>query len=131
VAVHIYGAKAFKEGLSHVVRRAIEFDHLASKEIDAAVSARRVMQNLYELPEATGDDIIKTIESEVSKAINRQTTEDDTHPSPVRRFSLASRIHSRNEPPAAGAVCELFTSRENLTREMSALIDQRVQAAIF
>jgi tetratricopeptide (TPR) repeat protein len=131
VAVHIYGAKAFKEGLSHVVRRAIEFDHLASKEINEAVSARRVVQNLYELPEAAGDEIVRTIEAEVNKAINRQTTEDDTHPSPVRRFSLASRINSRNEPPAAGSVWELFTSRETLTGEMSALIDKRVQKAAF
>jgi tetratricopeptide (TPR) repeat protein len=131
VAVHIYGAKAFKEGLGHVVRRAIEFDHLASREIDQAVASRRVVQNLYELPEAESDDVVKTIEAEVNKAINRQTTEDDTHPSPVRRFSLATRITSRNEPPAAGMVWELFTSRETLTKEMSQLIDKRVQAAAF
>lgn len=131
VAVHIYGARAFKEGLSHVVRRAIEFDHLASREINDAVNARRVVQNLYELPGAASDEVVKTIEAEVSKSINRQTTEDDTHPSPVRRFSLASRIISRNEPPASGMVWELFTSRETLTHEMSTLIDQRVQAAAF
>jgi hypothetical protein len=89
------------------------------------------VQNLYELPEAESDDVVKTIEAEVNKAINRQTTEDDTHPSPVRRFSLATRITSRNEPPAAGMVWELFTSRETLTKEMSQLIDKRVQAAAF
>lgn len=131
VAVHLYGAKAFKEGLSHVVRRGVEFDHLASREIDEAVSVRRALQNLYELPPAADDDVVKTIEAQVSKAINRQTTEDDTHPSPVRRFSLASRITSRNEPPAAGTVWELFTNKESLTSEMSALIDRRVQAAAF
>jgi hypothetical protein len=49
----------------------------------------------------------------------------------VRRFSLATRITSRNEPPAAGMVWELFTSRETLTKEMSQLIDKRVQAAAF
>lgn len=131
VAVHLYGAKAFKEGLSHVVRRGVEFDHLASREIDEAVSVQRALQNLYELPEAPDDDVVKTIEAKVSKSINRQTTEDDTHPSPVRRFSLASRIHSRNEPPAAGAVWELFTNKEGLTSEMSALINQRLQGATF
>jgi hypothetical protein len=131
VAVHIYGAKAFKEGLGHVVRRAIEFDHLASREIDQAVAARRVVQNLYELPEAASDEVVRTIEAEVSKAINRQTTEDDTHPSPVRRFSLATRIISRNEPPAAGMVWELFANRQTLTAEMSHLIDKRVQSAAF
>jgi Zn-dependent protease with chaperone function len=127
VAVHIYGAKAFKEGLSHVVRRAIEFDHLASLEIKEAVAARRVVQNLYALPKAASDEIVKTIEAEVSKAINRQTTEDDTHPSPARRFSLAARINSRNEPDASGAVWELFASRAALTDEMSALVGRYVQ----
>jgi Zn-dependent protease with chaperone function/tetratricopeptide (TPR) repeat protein len=131
VAVHLYGARAFKEGLSHVVRRAIEFDHMASREINDAVAVRRALQNLYELPEAPSDEIVKTIEAEVSRAINRQTTEDDTHPSPVRRFSLASRINSRNEPPAAGAVWELFADRESLTNEMSALIERRVQASAY
>lgn len=131
VAVHIYGAKAFKEGLSHVVRRAIEFDYLASSEINEAVAARRAVQNLYELPQAAGDEVVRSIEADVSKAINRQTTEDDTHPSPVRRFSLASRVNSRNEPAASGAVWDLFTSRETLTGEMSNLIDKRIHAAAF
>jgi hypothetical protein len=92
---------------------------------------RRALQNLYELPEAPGDEIVKTIEAEVNSAINRQTTEDDTHPSPVRRFSLASRINSRNEPPAAGNVWELFANRESLTNEMSALIERRVQVSAY
>jgi hypothetical protein len=73
----------------------------------------------------------RNIEAQVSKAINRPTTEDDTHPSPVRRFSLASRVNSRNEPPASGLVWELFISRETLTHEMSALIGRRVKAATF
>jgi hypothetical protein len=65
----------------------------------------------------------------VNKAINRQTTEDDTHPSPVKRFHLASRIISKSEPPTAGMVWELFTNRQSLTDEMSALISARVNQA--
>ncbi|HEX8473034.1 MAG TPA: M48 family metalloprotease [Pyrinomonadaceae bacterium] len=131
VAVFNYGAKAFKEGLSHVIYRSVEFDHLASKEISAAINANRVMQNLYEMPESKGTEEEKTIEADFNKAIHRQTTEDDTHPSPVSRFRLASRIISRNEPPAGGTVWELFANRESLTSEMSILVDTQVRASAF
>lgn len=127
VAVFNYGARAFKEGLSHVIYRGVEFDHLASKEISAAINANRVMQNLYEMPESKGTEEEKTVEADFNKAIHRQTTEDDTHPSPVHRFRLASRIISRHEPPADGMVWELFANRESLTGEMSALVDSQVR----
>ena len=42
------------------------------------------LQNVYTLemqPE-------KPLEEEIDKALNRQTSEDDTHPSPVDRFRL-------------------------------------------
>ena len=129
VAVRNYGARAFEEGLSHVVYRAVEFDHLVSNEIGEAVNKRRAVQNLYELPGARGSEIEKTVEEDFNKSLNRQTSEDDTHPSPVERFRLASRVTSKGEPPSAGEVWELFADRAALTREMSELIDTRVREA--
>jgi tetratricopeptide (TPR) repeat protein len=129
VAVYNYGAHAFKEGLSHVIRRDLEFRRLAGKELEAAVAARRAVQNLYELAYVEGETD-KSIEEEYNKTINRLTTEDDTHPSPAKRFSLASRIISRNESEASGMVWDLFTNREALTGEMSALIEARLKEAV-
>src|SRR4030095_1216297 len=43
VAVLHYGASNFEEGLKHVVRRHIEFDHCVDKEINEAVSVRRTI----------------------------------------------------------------------------------------
>ncbi|MEZ5426726.1 MAG: M48 family metalloprotease [Pyrinomonadaceae bacterium] len=127
VAVHLYGPEAFKEGLTHVIRREVEFNHVAEKEINAAFTARRAMQNLYELSEQ--DDAIKgTLEQQCKEIINRPTTDDDTHPSPHDRFKLANRITPRGCPPIRGQVWDLFHDRTALTKEMNDLLEKAIRA---
>src|ERR1044071_4443228 len=63
VAVYLYGARAFEEGLTHVIYRGAEFQHLAVREINAAARARRALQNLYELPEAKGGEAERDVET--------------------------------------------------------------------
>ena len=129
VAVYNYGPRAFKEGLSHVVYRGVEFKLLAAREINAAVNARRSLQNLYELPEAKGGEAERDVEAAFNESLHRKTTEDDTHPSPVERFRLASRVKTKGEPDTDGTVWELFADREGLTREMSEIVGTRVKTA--
>jgi hypothetical protein len=129
IAVQQFGAAAFEEGLTHAVRRDVEFTHLASREVNEAIETRRAMQNLYDLSEEKEDEQ-KTITEKVDALLNRETTEDDTHPSPAYRFRLASRIICKNEPPATGMVWELFSNREGLTKEMSSLINEQVRTAV-
>jgi Zn-dependent protease with chaperone function len=129
VAVYNYGARAFEEGLTHVIYRDAEFNHLAVREIDAAAKARRALQNIYELPEAKGGDAERDVETAFRESLGRQTSEDDTHPAPSERFRLAQRVKSKGEQPADGAVWELFADREALTREMSDLVSRNLQAA--
>lgn len=129
VAAYLYGARAFEEGLTHVIYRDAEFQHLAVREINAAAKARRALQNLYELPEAKGGEAERDVESAFRESLGRTTSEDDTHPAPSERFRLAHRVKSKDELPADGTVWELFADREALTREMSDLISRNVQAA--
>jgi Zn-dependent protease with chaperone function len=129
VAAYLYGARAFEEGLTHVIYRDVEFNHLAVREIDAASKARRALQNIYELPEAKGGDAERDVDSAFREVFGRQTSEDDTHPAPSERFRLARRVKSKGEQPADGAVWELFADREALTREMSDLVSRNLQAA--
>jgi Zn-dependent protease with chaperone function len=129
VAVYLYGARAFEEGLTHVIYRDVEFNHLAVREIDAAAKARRALQNIYELPEAKGGEAERDVESAFRESLGRQTSEDDTHPAPSERFRLAQRVRSKGELPADGTVWELFADREALTREMSDLVSRNMQAA--
>lgn len=126
VAVRIFGAASFEEGLRHVIRRGVEFNHAASREIEAALQTRRALANLYQLPAPNNYDEVHQIEEEIQQIINRPTTEDDTHPSPIDRFRLAGRIQSRNLMPPAGMVWDLFADRDALTTEMSRMIDRQV-----
>jgi Zn-dependent protease with chaperone function len=129
VAVYNYGARAFEEGLTHVIYRDAEFSHLAVREINAASAARRALQNLYELPEAKGGEAERDVETAFRESLARKTSEDDTHPAPSERFRLAQRVKTKGEPPADGTVWELFADREALTLEMSQLVERNMQAA--
>jgi tetratricopeptide (TPR) repeat protein len=124
VAALNYGPLAFEEGLTHVVCKSAEFHHLAAKEIDASVEARRALQNLYELRVDQNPDL----QQEVEELLNRETSEDDTHPSPNDRFRLTRKIAGANELPATGMVWDLFKNREALTNEMTSLIESEVQS---
>jgi Peptidase family M48 len=124
IAALNYGPLAFEEGLTHVVRKSVEFHHLAAKEINACVEARRALQNLYELrPDQNSD-----LQQEMEESLNRETSEDDTHPSPNDRFRLTRKIAGANELPATGMVWDLFKNREALTNEMTSLIQSEVQS---
>lgn len=127
VAVHQYGADAFREGLSHVIRRDIEFSHVADREINAALNSNRALQNLYEMTEQN-EEIKKDLEQMYHENIARPTTEDDTHPSPADRFKWASQIKSRETAPISGMVWDLFPNREALTNEMNQLLESRIKA---
>jgi hypothetical protein len=120
-----YGPVAFEEGLTHVVRKSVEFHHLAAKEIDASVQARRALQNLYELHL----DQNSNLQQEMDESLNRETSEDDTHPSPTDRFRLTRKITGAHELPATGMVWDLFKNRESLTAEMTSLIQSEMQSA--
>lgn len=118
-----YGALAFEEGLKHVIRKDAEFGFLANREINESAGAQRALQNLYELPINPNPDIDQATE----QTLNRETSEDDTHPSPNDRFRLTKKIVSQSEPPISGMVWDLFADRAALTGEMTALIQQQLR----
>jgi Zn-dependent protease with chaperone function len=124
-AAQIFGPQAFEEGLRHVIRRQIEFQYFAGKEIEEALKLRRPLQNVYTLetqPE-------KKVEEAIDRAVNRQTSEDDTHPSPVDRFRLLSRVVCRDQPSSSSSMWDLFTDREAITTEMCSRIEKIAKTA--
>jgi hypothetical protein len=122
VAAAKYGATAFESGLRHVIEKSVEFEVLARKEVNACASGARALQNLYELP-TIADPNIKT---RAKETLNRQTSEDDTHPSPNDRFRLTRRIVLQSEPPISGMVWDLFKDRGALTKEMTAMVQTSI-----
>ena len=122
----IFGAQSFEEGLRHVVRRNIEFQYYANKEIQESLRSGRGLQNVYVLETQTE----KSLEEAIDSALNRETSEDDTHPSPMDRFRLVSGVSCQNRPVPSGAMWDLFRDREAITREMSLQIESLVKAAV-
>jgi len=122
VAAQTYGALALEGGLRHVIRRSLEFETCANQEIKAAIDARRTLQNLYEASLGEGDSVA----SDFEKALNRATTEDDTHPSPMDRFRLVSRFTHPVSEPRSGEVWGLFRDPQAITQEMMARLEERV-----
>jgi tetratricopeptide (TPR) repeat protein len=129
LAARHYGAQAFREGLSHVVRRAISFEQAVNEEIRQAAGARRAPANLYELPDPQMSAQQRPLEEEFERAINRETADTDTHPSPAERFRLIERVTSPDVPAVTGDVWELFADRAALTAEMSASVASKLRGA--
>jgi len=126
LAVQKYGLDAFRDGLTHVVRRSIIFDYAANAEITDAVNNKRAIANLYRLPvpknAPTGDELEKLIRT----SLERRTSEDDTHPSPADRFRLASRVNTTPQPYANGPAWELFHNPAVLMDEMTAVVARHI-----
>jgi tetratricopeptide (TPR) repeat protein len=129
VAVYQYGAEAFREGLTHVIRRDIEFNHVAEKEISAAFGTNRAMQNLYDLT-VQDETAKKDLEQQFEENINRPTTEDDTHPSPKDRFNLIAKINSKAAQPLTGMVWDFFKDRDALTTEMNNMLETAIKSSM-
>jgi hypothetical protein len=117
-----YGAEAFEEGLTHAIRRSVEFPFAANREITVAINGGRAVQNLYGL----ALEKESPVEDEIEKALNRPTSEDDTHPSPVERFRLIRQLGGPSTAQDNGLVWDLFQNRDALTMEMTVLIDQSI-----
>ncbi|HJQ67549.1 MAG TPA: tetratricopeptide repeat protein [Blastocatellia bacterium] len=124
VAARRYSPQAFEDGLTHIIRREVEFEDIAYWEITNANKARRAVQNLYELKASEE----QRVEEKIKETVNRPTSEDDTHPSPAERFRLARRVTYNDELPPAGMVWDLFANREAVTDEMSSLINKYAKA---
>jgi hypothetical protein len=105
-----------------VIRRSIEFHRNANIEVDAGVKAKRPLANLYDF-RIEGDT---SLEKEFEKSINRETTDDDTHPSPKDRFRLVAALPKASCAPRHGEVWSLFRNREGLVQEMMGQVERNV-----
>ncbi|WP_343636257.1 M48 family metalloprotease [Fluviicola sp.] len=124
IAAETYGAQSFRNGLTFVVRRSIEFSMLANAEIKQAEEQKRGHANFYELSDLPDTEF--DLESELQKSLNRKTSEQDTHPSPVDRFRYVEGITTIPKQDT-GTVHEFFTNWGELTGEMTLEIDKIIQ----
>jgi len=122
-AAQIYGAAAFEGGLTHVIRQSVAFEKRANREIKSAIEGARPIQNLYALecsePAAEEDGF--------KKALERKTSEDDTHPAPRDRFRYVAGLEPKHPAPVNGLVWELFKDPEAIMREMVEKFEKMVK----
>jgi Zn-dependent protease with chaperone function len=115
VAAQTYGAQAFENGLTYVIKRNIEFVTLAKAEIEQAKEIKRPFNNLYELAGTPSE----SFEEELQKSLNRKTTEDDTHPSPADRFRFVKGLGEGKSFNSDVYIRDLFQDWNGLTQEMT------------
>lgn len=58
VAIHHFGLEAFRNGLTHVIRRSIHFKKLTDDEINQAVEQKRGLANIYSLSAFSDDAVL-------------------------------------------------------------------------
>jgi Zn-dependent protease with chaperone function len=123
ISAKAYGAQAFKDGLSYVIKRDIEFTTSANREIEDADKNNRPFNNLY----AFSLNFDQPLEEKLNNRLTRKTTADDTHPSPVDRFRYVDRITTLGIAGDNSCVRELFIDWDSITQEMTSLVEKQIK----
>ncbi len=126
LAAKTYGSGQFKDGLTFVIRRMIAFPAIAQKEINTAMEERRKLINLYTLPLITDSEI----EEAFQKRMNEKTSKDDTHPSPGDRFRYVDRLSNVSALRDATSIETLFLSWDQLSVEMTNVVERSVNPQV-
>jgi tetratricopeptide (TPR) repeat protein len=128
LAVRCYGAAAFRDGLTHVIRRAVEFDLAWSRAVRDAVQSPWPAFGFYrpaEAPELADREQVETV---VTALLERETDATDSHPSPKDRFALAARVAAPSPPPSPERAWDLLADNVAVLLEMSGQFDEAVAA---
>ena len=120
IAAFAYGPEAFASGLSHVVRRSIEFDAHVNATLGEVVDKSRPLANLYRYePEEKRAET--AIEDSVTSAMEREPSPYDSHPKPVDRVRWVRELATSVAPAEDDGqdVWSLFASREEIEQVMT------------
>jgi len=120
VAVQHYGAVAFKNGLTYVIKRDIDFADLLNKNVEEIRNARPSI-NIYDISGSRNQNL-----EELDKALNTKTSEDDTHPSPNDRFRFISKIESLSLIEDPSDIKDLFVNWDSIQNEMRSYLDKQI-----
>ncbi len=123
-AAYAYGAEAFEQGLTHVIRQSIKFDFHAQNTLNEVVEQQKPLANLYAYkPQRQPEP--PEIEAAVNEAVHEKPTVYDSHPAPADRFLWVNALGAKGTGLKPGDTAEawtLFQDAENLQREMTSQI---------
>ena len=124
-----YGPRAFAAGLTHVVKRSVEFDRATNYLMERAEQQRKPVASLYTLP-ADAELPAEEGTRAVSEALAAKGSPYDSHPPPNQRLAWIARLPDPSpEAEAQPDAWSLFASRAELEAEMTRLLNDRLETA--
>jgi Zn-dependent protease with chaperone function len=121
-----YGVQNFAEGLKHVVWRSIAFNMQVNAEVEEAVAQKRILQNLYELPDET--EALSNLDEEFERVMNKPTSTYDSHPALKDRIAFLRGVQSPHEGEDSRAlIWELLPTAAVLQKTMTAVIQENIR----
>jgi Zn-dependent protease with chaperone function len=126
-AVSKFGASAFIEGLTHVIRRSVEFDAHIGLVLQSRIRQTSGAVGFYKADQAFTTDDHRSIDAAIEEVLARPTTSNDTHPSPKDRFQLAKRIDPTVSESNGHVIWNLFRRPDQLRQEMSGRLHEHVE----
>lgn len=119
VAVKAYGASAFREGLSYVIRRSAEFDLMVSEAIgDRMTGKAQPVASFYPGPGVRVQSLDE-LHKHIDEVMQQPTTEKDTHPSPKDRFRMAEELGAVDRQVDDQKLIRLFAKPADLHAQMN------------
>lgn len=127
-AASTYGGYNFIEGLRGVIRQTILFPLQANNELHKSFELKQPVNNLYNLPPLP-DELKGQVEEQFAQAMNRTTSQYDSHPAPQERIALIQRLNVPDSPVHDNSrpALDLFPNPEELQREMTNCVLQSLQ----
>lgn len=122
-----YGAKAFAEGLAHVVKQGIEFGFTADEEIGKAIKENRQPANLYSLSAPISGDTRKELDEQIEQALNHPLSAYDSHPPPKKRIEWVNNINVQvTDIVTDSSAWDLLPQRYSLEESMTRSVHENV-----
>jgi Zn-dependent protease with chaperone function len=120
------GSQNFIDGLQSVIQQSVSFPLRADIEIRKSLELNRPVSNLYDLP--LDADLQGELQKQFDSAMNRQTSQYDSHPAPHERIAWIERMHIPYSPLHDNQQLSLylFPNPEDLQREMTADLMKQV-----
>ncbi len=129
-AAFAYGAKAFEQGLRHVVECSIRFQAHANSTLQEVINNKLALANLYAF-KPSNRPAEKEITEAVGNAIHAKPSPYDSHPSPVERFALVHALptlENERQPDAEEEAWNLFDEPAGIQGWMTDRICKNVEA---
>ena len=123
-AAFAYGAEAFEQGLTHVIRQSIKFDFHAQNTLNEVVEQQRPLSNFYTYtPQKTPETA--EVEEAVKQSIHEPPSVYDSHPAPADRFEWVHALGATGTGLKPGDIAEVwtvFSNPEQIQQEMTSQI---------